>query len=75
MNLVKQKSAAEFVIYRDLKSFNKPLFISDLKNIGWDNFYRIENVDNMVEYFNINLCALSDRQGNKETCSLAYSYY
>ena len=46
--------------YRDYKNFNFDFFVNDLLNVNWSFICELQNVDEMVEYFNRNLLSIFD---------------
>lgn len=57
---VKVNSKVKFVQYRDFKYFNEESFAHDLKTVDWDYIYSLNNVDDMIHFFNEKVLQLFD---------------
>lgn len=57
----------KFVKYRDFKNFNEQLFVDDLNKIEWDHIFSMNDVDDMLNFFNENVLYLFDVHAPQRT--------
>lgn len=67
LNIAKKNVKPKFITSRNFKYFNYESFNNDLKLINWNHIYEIENVDDMLYYFNNNLTWLFDKHAPLRT--------
>lgn len=55
-----KKTKPTYRTYRDFSNFNNELFNLDLRKIQWQLIYEMQDINNMVSYFNENLLSIFD---------------
>lgn len=53
-----KRGQVKFRTYRDFKNFNEEAFHRDLGSFGWDYLYSLNNVNEMVDFFNKSVISL-----------------
>lgn len=69
----KDKPAPLFRTYRNFVDFDYNDFVRDLNSISWDLIYSLENVDEMVNFWNENITKLFDKHAPYKTVRITKS--
>lgn len=73
LNIYTNKQNPVFKTYRDYGKFNYENFLFDLHSFNWDLIYSLENVDDMVEFWNTNITLLFDVHAPLKTVRITKS--
>lgn len=60
LNIKRNEQTTLFRTYRDFSNFEHEVFLNDLQSVNWDFIYSLEDVDQMIEFWNNNLTLLYD---------------
>lgn len=61
LKIKKLRQPTIFHTFRDFSKFNYDSFLGDLSLIDFDNIYSLESVDEMINFWNVNLLHLFDK--------------
>nr|CAH7748115.1 unnamed protein product [Callosobruchus chinensis] len=57
----KIRTNIRFKTYRDYQHFDNVLFMEDLQRVNWDSIFLLDNGNDMLSFFNLNVVSVFDR--------------